>query len=692
MISKQHCRVFEINIVLQPEHITITPTLLASTMAKFFTLCFVLFIFGNLCHAQWTSLHGPEGDLVWCVASSDSSLFAGTWEDGLYRRKYNDTHWESSSGWKQDFGNEIYDIAAKDTTIYIVTEEGVFRSTEDGESFTWDFTGSIDEPWSILIKNENVYVTNDFGLYRLDDNGFSWVLVLGNISANVLAQCGDNILVGTSGQGVLVSEDEGNTWLDVNSAFADAEILSLSTQDSIAFATTTDGEVFYSDDSGMNWTTVDDGLPNIPPYAVTMFGPDVFVGFYGGGIYKSSDFGTTWMSVNYGMPNNYPYSFTSYGSKLYAATKGGVFESDDSGENWMPFNTGFSDANSDHVIAIGETILATPWRGGIYKYYGQSVDWLPVIEGMGATEIQGLIYSGESIIAATTNGVFISENLGENWQQMNNGLENLNTHCVAVDGTNLFVGTEEGAFISFDNGLNWSPTFTAITGSIANLLFNEAFVYVSSESGIFRSSDDGANWIQVSDIIPNSLISNGTTLFAGMFGGGVKISSDNGDTWNNSSTGLANSYIYCLLPIGSAVLAGTNGGVFRSYNNGESWTLVSANNATSRSLSAADGFVYSAGNGIWRAPLSTVLEVDETPQSISWSVYPNPFTQTTNINFGEQIVGALISIYTLEGKQLLNKQFTGTTMEIDRGSLEPGLYFLNVADGRNSSAQKLMVE
>jgi ligand-binding sensor domain-containing protein len=69
-----------------------------------------------------------------------------------------------------------------------------------------------------------------------------------------------------------------------------------------------------------------------------------------------------------------------------------------------------------------------------------------------------------------------------------------------------------------------------------------------------------------------SLAVSGTNLFAGTFGDGVFLSTNNGTSWAAVNTGLTNSYVYVLAVSGTNLFAGAYQRVFLSTNNGTSWT------------------------------------------------------------------------------------------------------------------------
>jgi len=86
-----------------------------------------------------------------------------------------------------------------------------------------------------------------------------------------------------------------------------------------------------------------------------------------------------------------------------------------------------------------------------------------------------------------------------------------------------------------------------------------------------------AQWVQTSgpsDGTVRCLVLNGTNLFAGTRGG-VFRSTNEGTTWTAASSGLTNLAVWALLFSGTNLFAGTHGGgVCRSTDDGASWIPV----------------------------------------------------------------------------------------------------------------------
>ena len=156
-----------------------------------------------------------------------------------------------------------------------------------------------------------------------------------------------------------------------------------------------------------------------------------------------------------------------------------------------------------------------------------------------------------------------------------------------TSGGTMYAGTEgDGVFRSTNGGLSWSTFSTDLpTGSdsIRDIEAGVSDVLIATNGGVWKSSGgawqplgqgDGANKL---NLPAQSLYSQAGVLFAGVVGG-VYRSSDNGNTWTNSSNGLPTATTvwsidgYSYLP--GYLFAATSDGAYVSLNNGGSWAPV----------------------------------------------------------------------------------------------------------------------
>lgn len=262
----------------------------------------------------------------------------------------------------------------------------------------------------------------------------------------------------------------------------------------------------------------------------------LFAGIRGGGVYHSTNNGTTWTPVNSGLTNFFLYSLLLEGTDLFAGTEeGGVFRSTDYGAHWSVMNEGLTD---DYVYALGAF--------------------------------------GTHLFAGTRRGVFVSTDRAASWTAVNAGFTG---HCVfafAVSGTRLYAGTGAGCYLSNDSGATWSNVSAGLPfDSIHALAVMEPYVFAATRGlGVFRSSNNGGQWEWVSAdfswLIGLALASDSTVLYVGTFGGGIGRSTDFGEHWVFS--GLDGHFVWDIVCDGGWVFAATAGGIYRTSNQGGSWT------------------------------------------------------------------------------------------------------------------------
>jgi photosystem II stability/assembly factor-like uncharacterized protein len=117
-----------------------------------------------------------------------------------------------------------------------------------------------------------------------------------------------------------------------------------------------------------------------------------------------------------------------------------------------------------------------------------------------------------------------------------------------------------------------------------------------------------SQWIKTAGppgINVNVFFNSGSFLFAGTSSKGVFRSSNQGTTWTPVNRGLENATILSFANDQTYIYAGTNKGVYRSSNNGTTWTA--ANNGIQTQLVTnmviGGGFLFAgtAGQGVYRS-------------------------------------------------------------------------------------------
>jgi hypothetical protein len=189
---------------------------------------------------------------------------------------------------------------------------------------------------------------------------------------------------------------------------------------------------------------------------------------------------------------------------------------------------------------------------------------------------------------------------------------------------------------------------------------------------VFLSTDGGLTWSNTG--LPGTpqgmaATGNGSAVFAGGDPFGVYRSTDDGATWTLVNNGLTDLRIFALLsPDGVNLLAAGAGGVFLSTDDGDNWTSVSTGLTTGVfSLAvSADGATLLAGTtgfGVWKRPLAEMTGGQvgiEDPGAflVQDGVFlranhPNPFAANTGIQYSlPTTMPVRLAIYDVHGRQV----------------------------------------
>lgn len=288
------------------------------------------------------------------------------------------------------------------------------------------------------------------------------------------------------------------------------------------------------------------------------------------------------------------------------------------GLNWRaigPASTGgrIADFAVAHPPGQPETMYVGTASGGVFKSSNQGVSWVPVFDHSGGMMSIGAVAvapSNPSIVWVGTgevdnrqssswgNGIYKSLDGGATWQSM--GLENTRHIAkILIDPTNpdvVYVAAlghlwgpnpDRGVYKTTDGGRTWKKVLyhddntgaTDLAMSPANPQLLYAALYQRQRkgwgfngggpgSGIYRSSDGGASWTELTRGLPSG--DKGRI--------GLAVNSANP------------SEVYAIVeadpqPAGRGAPGGApaaprvlRGGVFRSFNQGQSWEHLSSLN------------------------------------------------------------------------------------------------------------------
>lgn len=408
-----------------------------------------------------------------------STLFAGS-TGGLFQREVGNSIWVPASNFGVDRGTYSLALGSDgiDTTLYASTFDGdVFRSVSGTSSNLLLATN-----WKAItngVSLADIYALTTIGKDSNDtnsqthilagaNNGFfklsyknpgdstSWTSPTTGASGMKLTTIAyDNrttpytLWAGSSDQGVLISNDNGDNWTFTNEGLDNRNISALvvdTTPTTPTVFAATMGGVYRSEDGGRRWSSASLGLNNSPVYSLMLDTGVTPALLYAGtkqGVYRSSDYGRFWVAINGSnsvLKNSEIVTLktTQNGMLLAGSLSGGLFISSNNGQIWSPGNGAtvlpIFDLAED-PFTPGSLLAAT--TKGLYKLTcttSCSWDTNPFLAGNSVVAVRFDPNNANHIYAGMeANGIQVSTNLGSTWQPRNEGITTTNARMENIN-------------------------------------------------------------------------------------------------------------------------------------------------------------------------------------------------------------------------------------------------------------------
>ena len=368
--------------------------------------------------SQWTQTDGPQGGTGLDIfATSERSLYAVALS-GIYRLTADATAWTLINT-NIPIDDSPMPMAAYEDTLYIVSANAVFASTDAGD--TWKSLGSRPKGRAIglIIVDEAqghssqthpaMYLAlKDKGVFRSTDAGAQWVLLNNGLidqTLTAVATVGNTVFVGTN-RGLY--RLNSGVWEQLPVATSEV-IHSLVAHENNLYVVT--GHDLFT--LGLLESRLQDDGQIIRGHNASS-----------SSIFHSANLGASWTEIT--PKNKSPFVRTPTGIKLVVAGETllllGIAElrSRDNGQTWADLESdrdlftlgGFS------TVGIDENTFYNVSTFGVHRTTDGGESWQPFMSGIAGTRMQDLVAFNDRLYMHTGSDVFQSTDGGTSWENV----------------------------------------------------------------------------------------------------------------------------------------------------------------------------------------------------------------------------------------------------------------------------------
>ena len=499
--------------------------------------------------------------------------------------------------------------------IYLGTADGVLYRSDDA-GLVWQRTSpgfplrgrcldsiAVDPYGSVWVGYWEISGTGG-GVAVSQDQGRTFTRLPGiegqSVRALAVVPSDPNAVVAGTLSGVFLTKDRGSSWQRVSPE----QHPDLRNVESLAVDPARPG-VIYAGTWHLAWRTLDGGASWHPLREGMIDDSDVFtmtvdqqdpLTVYATactGIYRSRDGGLRWSRVQV-LPSSSRRTRAfaqdpELPNRLYAGTTEGVWVSEDRGATWRLATRKTLVVNAV-LVSPGGTVLVGADGAGVLRSADGGTSWTASNEGFSERFVSRIAFDtvARRILVAlwgdrSAGGVLAAPSSAGPWTPLAGGLEGRQVLSLSVTDGDVLAGTDEGVFLNSSTTGRWIRLPALLPGGEAHPRVNDVLALsdrvwlAATGSGLLRTIDRGDSWHQPSHALSGEVTaltqsSRETGLVAAASNGRVFLSSNQGETWGIAGVLGATTHGLSFLPGDDRVLfAATRAGLHKSRDYGLTW-------------------------------------------------------------------------------------------------------------------------
>ena len=447
--------------------------------------------------------YSPDSGMTWLNKSDgisslifkdfaffNSRIYAAS--DKLYESSNDGDSWQEIDIPGLDV-NGIWSMIVNKNIFYVCTSQDIYISEDSLKTWTKSSLTTPGTNVSMGLQNDTVYLTTGNGsIYYTTSNGQSWRTIQNNLYSGLTLNAlflNNNIVMSTA-EGIYTSNDNGSSWLIGNTGLRTIWIKALAKNDTGIFAGSESLGMYRSKNNGVTWDRINEGLnaPNSKGiYDIVFIGGEIFVGT-GGGLYSSDDQGDHWVNrlspgVNKGVN---ALAYDEIGGLAAAVSGDGIYISTDTAASWNLIGTSGLNTGSGYTSLIirGDTLIVGTNNSEVFMTTNKGTLWNNItIDQTSFYLVNKLRYVNGVLYAATSKGLYISADLGSQWENVNSS--SVEYTDVLLSSTKIYAATSKGILTTSLSRDEWYDVSMGLeTKNMTRLLMDSDKIY----AGTYASS------------------------------------------------------------------------------------------------------------------------------------------------------------------------------------------------------------